>query len=162
MERTVGTRGFRVIALQVEVADEVRRTMVAPGYGHPAHAERATGSGPCRVCLRTFAVKADRRILFTHDPFDGLEREPLPGPIYVHARPCRRYPETAGFPEDLRSIPITLNGYGPGRTLLVQERVSATDAEEAIERILAKPEVGYVHVRNTDAGCYIARVERAD
>src|SRR6266567_1860884 len=129
MEVATRANGFRVIALPVEVADQVRRTMVAPGYGHPAHVDHATGYGPCRVCLRTFAVKADRRILFTHDPFHGLEPYPLPGPIYVHAKPCRRYPETAGFPEDLRSIPITLNGY--------------------------------VHVRNTEAGCYIARVERA-
>ncbi|SRR6266567_195760 len=161
MEVATRANGFRVIALPVEVADQVRRTMVAPGYGHPAHVDHATGYGPCRVCLRTFAVKADRRILFTHDPFHGLEPYPLPGPIYVHAKPCRRYPETAGFPEDLRSIPITLNGYGPGRTLLVQERLRATRAEEAIQRILGRPEVGYVHVRNTEAGCYIARVERA-
>src|ERR1700757_3827213 len=67
-------QSFRVAAIPSKVADLVRSTMRSPGYGHPAHAEVATGYGPCRHCLRDFEVGKDRRILFTYDPFHGIER----------------------------------------------------------------------------------------
>jgi hypothetical protein len=33
--------------------------------------------------------------------------------------------------------------------------------ESTLERLLALPDVEYVHVRDTSAGCYDLRVERA-
>jgi hypothetical protein len=78
------TQPFRVAAIPTKVADLVRSTMRSPGYGHPAHAEVATGYGPCRHCLRDFQVGKERRILFTYDPFHGIEPLPLPGPIFIH------------------------------------------------------------------------------
>lgn len=55
---------FRVVAIPDEIAESVRTKLVAPVYGHPAHAEVAKGYGPCRLCLRTFTVGAERRVLF--------------------------------------------------------------------------------------------------
>jgi len=152
--------GIRIVALPTDVAEEVRRTLLAPGYDHPAHLELAAGYGPCRVCLHTFESGVDKRILFTHDPFAGLEPYPLPGPIYIHAEACQPHPQDQGLPRDLVGIPVTLNGYGRGRALHVQERVPGAHAEAAIRRILDRPGVSYVHIRNTEAGCYIARAER--
>jgi hypothetical protein len=43
---------------------------------------------------------------------------------------------------------------------VARERVADGEVDAAIERLLAREEVGYLHVRNTQAGCYIARVER--
>src|SRR5512132_1092925 len=94
---------FRVAAIPTKVADLVRSSMRSPGYGHPAHAELATGYGPCRHCLRDFQVGKERRILFTYDPFHGIEPLPLPGPIFIHEEPCERFSEDAGFPADLRT-----------------------------------------------------------
>lgn len=152
---------YRTIAIPTSVAESVRATLASPRYGHPAHCEVAAGYGPCRHCLRTFLIGAERRILFTYDAFEGLERLPLPGPIFVHADACERYPEEGGFPERLRSYPLTLNGYGRGRRLAVQEYVEDGEVEAAIGRILARPEVDYIHVRDTEAGCYDLRIERA-
>ena len=45
---------FTVRGIPQEIADEVRRTRLSPGYGHPAHGEVARGSGPWRCCLQTF------------------------------------------------------------------------------------------------------------
>lgn len=45
---------YRVVALPKDIADQVRRTLKTPDYGHPAHAELAEGYGPRRECLRTF------------------------------------------------------------------------------------------------------------
>ena len=43
---------------------------------------------------------------------------------------------------------------------MARERVVNGEVDAALERLLAREGVGYVHVRNTEAGCYIARVER--
>src|SRR5437773_11378864 len=77
-------QSYRVVAVGDRIADAVRTTMLSPGYGHPAHADVATGHGPCRQCLRAFTVGADRRILFTYDAFYGKEDIPLPGPVFIH------------------------------------------------------------------------------
>jgi len=152
---------YRVVAIPQAVADSVRTTRSSPGYGHPAHAEVATGYGPCRLCLRDFRVGEERRILFTYDPFAGSEALPLPGPVFIHEAPCRRHGEDAGFPEDLRGRPLTLNAYARGRRLLAQEYLGDGGAEAGIESLLARPEVDYIHVRDTRAGCYDLRIERA-
>src|SRR5271154_3453345 len=99
---------IRIVAIPTEVADSVRLTMQAPVYGFPAHSEVATDAAPCRHCLRTFATGVDRRILFTYDRFAGIESLPQPGPVYIHARECERYSANAGFPEQIRGSPRTL------------------------------------------------------
>ena len=151
---------FRYVAIPTRVAEKVRETLASPGYGHPARVDVATGHGPCRHCLRTFDIGNERRILFTYDPFHGLEPFPLPGPVFVHEEPCERYPEDGGFPEDLRAHPLTLNAYGRGRRVIAQLRIDDGQVEDVLERLFADPAVAYVHVRDTAAGCYDLRVER--
>jgi hypothetical protein len=152
----------RVIAIPTPTTESVRATLKAPRYGHPAHTEVATGYGPCRHCLRAFHIGVEQRILFTYDPFDGLETLPLPGPIFVHAEACERYPEDAGFPKDLRAHPLTLNGYGRGRRLHAQEYVEGEQLDATVDRLFEDLDVSYIHVRDTNAGCYDLRLERAD
>jgi hypothetical protein len=151
---------YRAVAIGEGLAEKVRSTRRSPGYGHPVHAEVATGYGPCRLCLRDFSVGVERRLLFTLDPFHGLEPFPLPGPVFIHENECDRHPETAGFPADLLSHDLTLVGYARGRILRSEERVSGPEVERAIEHLLARDDVDYLHVRDT-AGCYDLRIERA-
>ena len=153
-------RRFRTVAIPTALADAVRATLRSPGYGHPAHAEVAAGYGPCRHCLRTFEVGEERRILFTLDPFHGLEPFPLPGPVFIHQEACERYTEEGGFPQELTVHPLTLCGYARGRVLREEVRVEGAEAEAELERLLARADVEYVHVRDTSAGCYDFRVER--
>jgi hypothetical protein len=152
---------FRTMAIPTALADKVRRTRVSPGYGHPAHAEVATGYGPCRHCLRTFEIGVDKRVLFTLDPFHGLEPLPLPGPVFIHEEECPRFGEGDGFPADLLPHALSLEAYARGRKLVAVEHLPGTEAPEAAERLLRRPEVDYVHVRDTKAGCYDFRIERA-
>jgi Protein of unknown function (DUF1203) len=134
--------------------------MRAPVYGFPAHAELASDDAPCRHCLRTFAAGKDRRILFTYDRFSGVELLPQPGPVYIHAGDCPRYSGDAGFPEQLRGSPRTLEGYGRGRRLMAQEFVQDGRFEPVIEKIFRQTEVDYIQVNSTTAGCYTFRIER--
>jgi hypothetical protein len=151
---------IRIVAIPTEVAEAVRATLRAPVYGFPAHSEVATDAAPCRHCLRMFAPGKDRRILFTYDRFAGVESLPQPGPIYVHADSCARYSEDGGFPEELRASPRTLEAYARGRRLVTQEYVADGRFESAIEKLLAHPNVDYLQVNSTTAGCFTFRIER--
>lgn len=153
---------FRIVALCDAVSTEARATNKAPGYGHPVHRDVAQGYGPCRSCLRPLAVGADERLLLTYDPFMELEQLPLPGPVYVHADECARYERVDAYPHDLRFIPTTLNAYQRGRRLRdVRYVASNGDAERTIDDLLGRSDVDYIHARNTEAGCYLFRIERA-
>jgi len=152
---------YRVLAVSEQLARKVRETRKSPGYGHPVHAEVATGYGPCRSCLRDFEIGVERRLLFTLDPFFGIEEFPLPGPVFVHEDECPRYPEDAGFPADILGHDLTLVAYGKGRHQRAEERATGADVEPTVARMLARPDVDYVLVRDTPAGCYDFRIEPA-
>ena len=149
---------YRVVALSQHTADEVRSSQRAPGYGHPAHVETATGSGPCRLCLEPFRTGEEERVLFTYNPFPDHGTMPCPGPIFVHKVPCSRY-EGAGFPPALLGLPLTLEGYDPIGLPLLRRSVIG-DPDGSVREVLARPQVAYAHLRNTTAGCFVARIER--
>lgn len=151
---------YRYAGIPAALAAQARQTLTSPQYGHPAHREVAKGTGPCRLCLRTFEVGQEDRLLFTYQPFLEAGALPAPGPIFVHADGCARY-DALALPPDFRSLPIVVEGFRSGGTLVVQTRVSAEPAESVIERAFAEPEVAYVHLRNGEAGCFMARVDRA-
>jgi hypothetical protein len=150
---------FRVFPIPAAIADAARATGRSPQYGHPVHRELATGTGPCRSCLATFDVGRDERILFTYDPFEGLDPYPLPGPVFVHADPCAPH-TSANLPPLLRNLPLVFEGLGERREQRGREFASGIEIEGAIHRLFQDPAVAYLHVRNAEAGCYIARVER--
>jgi hypothetical protein len=152
---------FRITAIPTEIAESVRATLKAPLYGFPAHAEPATDAAPCRHCLRIIEPGKCNRILFTYDRFTGVETLPQPGPVYIHAQSCPRYSEKAGFPEELRNSPRTLEAYARGRQLLAQEYVADGKYEAAIERLFSDSRVDYVQVNSTTAGCFTFRIGRA-
>jgi len=153
---------IRVIAMPTEIADAVRNTHKDPRYGHPAHTEIAGQGAPCRHCLQIIAAGSEKATLFTYDAFEGSESLPLPGPVYIHAEACERYPEDGGFPAILRKSPRTLNGYARGRRLVATEYVENADVDAGIEKLFTRTDVDYIHVRSTTAGCYTFRIERAD
>jgi hypothetical protein len=147
---------FIVRGVPQEVADEVRRTRRSPGYGHPAHLEVATGTGPCRCCLRTFVPGEDRRLLFTYRP-PGRGSVTAPGPVFIHAGHCQAF-AGEGFPEGLRMLPLAIEA----RT--ADSRVTAFCAarsapETRIQRLFTAPDAQWLQLRHAEAGCFIAMVD---
>lgn len=153
-------QNVRVVAIETEIAEQVRATLKAPVYGFPAHSEVAGDEAPCRHCLRTIEP-GERRILFTYNRFTGKETLPQPGPVYIHADGCERYSENAGFPDELRSSPRTVEAYASGRKLKAQEYVKDGRFEPVFDKLLANPEVDYLQINSTTAGCFTFRVEHA-
>jgi Protein of unknown function (DUF1203) len=150
---------YKVIALPAAVAEAVRSTMCSPDYGYPAYREVATGTGPCRSCLRPFAVGKEERILFTYQPFDRLGL-PSPGPVFIHARPCVRY-EGSSIPPELRSIPLVVEGFSEDGQSLGRLAVGERDPDQVIVERFIETGVDYLHLRHGEAGCFIARIEPA-
>ena len=138
---------FRVLPIPAAIAEKTRHTGKSAQYGHPAFSEVAKGYGPCRQCLKTFRTGEESRTLFTYNPFDGLDSYPSPGPVFIHEKPCEPF-AGAGFPKELRSIPMVLEAYGDARSLLAHERIRDGVVEPAIERLLEIDGVRYLHVRN--------------
>jgi hypothetical protein len=80
--------------------------------------------------------------------------------FYLRMTACPRYAADAGFPEELRGSPRTLEAYARGRRLVAQEIVADGRFEPAIEKLFANREVEYVQVNSTTAGCFTFRIER--
>jgi hypothetical protein len=152
-------QSVRIVAIDTQVAEQVRATLKAPVYGFPAHLEVAEDTAPCRHCLRLIAPK-ERRVLFTYDCFTGKESLPQPGPVYIHAHGCQRYPETGGFPEELRNSPRTVEAYARDRKLQAHEYVTDGRFEPVIERLFANRNVDYLQINSTTAGCFTFRIDR--
>lgn len=152
---------YRVRGIPDTIASTARASLRSPQYGHPAHVEMATGYGPCRLCLRTFEVGAEERLLFTYQPFTDPAALPAPGPVFIHRVPCGRY-DAPQLPEMLRPLPLVVEGYGDEGALLLQRRVGADDADAVIEAVLSHPDARYAHLRNAEAGCFIARIDPSE
>lgn len=149
---------YKVVPINKEIADRVRKTMVSPHGGLPAFSSVANGYGPCRSCLKTFRQSVEERIYISYDPFAGLSDLPLPGPVFIHTEPCEEY-SSDEFPVDLSSIPMLLEGYGEHSRLMTTAPVDVETVDDQIVDALAAPGVNFIHLRNAEAGCFIARIE---
>ncbi len=152
--------GYRIVAVQTQISNEVRVTGRSPGYGHPAVREVATGTGPCRSCLGLFSVEYEERLLFTYQPASGEETLGAPGPVFIHAEDCGRF-EGVGFPEDLLRLPLLVEGRTHDGRVLRSERTPGEGAEDVIGACFAEPEIDFLFLRHGEAGCHIARVDRS-
>jgi hypothetical protein len=50
-------------------------------------------------------------------------------------------------------------GYDNCGILITREKIERDSVETQIEGILAAPTVEYIHIRNAEAGCFVARIE---
>ena len=152
---------FKVTPIPASVAEEVRRTGRAPGFGsHPVKTSAASekGYGPCRLCLRQ-TRKGELRLLFNYNPYPEPEEVSVVGPIFIHQDPCEPFKDE-GFPEELRSLPMVLRGHLQEGAGLVNRRLNGQKPEEVIEALFRDPKIAFISIQNAEAACFIARVER--
>ena len=151
---------YKVSPLPADITAEVRNTLVSPQYKSlRADVSIANGYGPCRSCLRVFEQGTDRRIYFTYNSFDGMAKLPDPGPIFIHHHECVPFGRD-GFPRDLLGLPVLLEAFGDESRLVAREAMEADRIDDQIRFIFSNPEVRFINLRNAEAGCFIARVER--
>jgi len=151
---------YRVVAIPGEISSEVRRTLISPQYKSlAANVSVANGYGPCRSCLQVFDQGTDRRIYLTYNSFDGLSPLPDPGPIFIHENECSRF-ESDGFPPDILDLPVYLEAFADESRLVERVAMNREDVNSQVTDLFASDQVRFINLRNAEAGCFIARVER--
>ena len=81
--------------------------------------------------------------------------------IFVREGAVREFDEVDVVPEVLRPRTISLRAFDDRQMMLDAELVEGRAVEHAIERLLARDGVAYLHAHYATRGCYAARIERA-
>jgi hypothetical protein len=144
----------RLAAMRAKGADE---------FGNVWKPYPAAGGEPLRCCLRT-ADPAESIVLMTYTPWTRTDPWMEAGPVFVHSGPCAGYTETGTYPAAFVGSRRMLNTFDRdgARAYGHITFVGPDDDHDATVRaLLANPEIGFVHVRSTDAGCFTFEARRA-
>ena len=83
-----------------------------------------------------------------------------PGPVFIHAGHCEAFAGT-GFPEELRALPLAFEARETGSRVSELSARPDVPAEAQIDVLFREYEARWLHLRHAEAGCFIARVDRA-
>lgn len=155
---------FKIVPVKKEYAMMIRSTM-RDDFGRPVIEQIAAGFGPCRVSLKPFVPGKDRRLLLSYSPFSIDNAFNQPGPIFIHNNEVEEYGDVNRFPPEIKTdkanFPLSLIGYDNNQMMVFTKLVGDSDIDELIEKIFdERPEVEYLHARNSEAGCFICKIER--
>ena len=155
---------FRIVPLSKEYAATIRAAK-KDDFGNDLTAQLATGKGPCRVSLQPFVPGKDRRLLLSHSPFSIDNAFNQPGPVFIHQNEVEPYSDIHRFPPEIKadkkSFPLTLMGYNKDQNMIYTRIVGDDDADVLIIAIFEEhPAVDYLHARNSQACCFICKIER--
>jgi len=156
---------FRIVPLAKELAHRIRQSR-KDDFGNDVIEQIATGHGPCRVSLMPFAPGEDKRLLFSHSPFNERNAFNQNGPVFIHAKEVEPYSDIYRFPPAIKAdqvnFPLSLIGYCSKQKMVFTKLIGDADVDELIVQIFNEhPQVEFLHARNAEACCYICKIERA-
>lgn len=133
-------------------------------YGLAPETMISTGSGhPCRHCLGNID-EGEALLVFAYRPFPAIQPYAETGPIFLHAKPCRRYRAEEVQPPVLEtSRDYILRGYGTDDRIVYGTGavVLKDDVHTYAQGLLASADIAYIHVRSARNNCYQCRIDRA-
>jgi hypothetical protein len=157
-------RNFKIIPLSAETADNIRKSK-KDAFGNNVLVQVANGAGPCRQSLQPFTPGKDKRILFSYSPFStpGLFAET--GPVFIFETAVASYQDIYRFPAAIKAdkinFPLSLIGYNGNDSMVYTQLVGGEDIEDLIEQVFDnRVDINYLHVRNSEACCFICKIER--
>jgi hypothetical protein len=115
---------------------------------------------PCRVSLRD-AEPGETVLLLNYEHLSVATPYRSRHAIFVRENAEEVHPEIDEIPESLRIRLLSLRAFDRAGMLRDADVVQGSDLAAAIERMLAQPEVEYLHLHNAKPGCFAARVDRA-
>ena len=118
---------------------------------------------PCRHCLTDVAA-GEEYLILAHRPFPEMQPYAETGPVFLHAGPCKRYPEAAETPDMfLDREQYLMRGYGTDDRILygTGQIIPTTALSDAAGALLENPDVAYIHLRSASNNCFQCRIERA-
>ncbi len=154
--------GFEITPVAEQVCRHVRQQRTDPIYGYAYDVAESVagpnGYGPCRQCLKKF-TEGERRLLFLYNPF-STEIGDFAGPIFIHEQECTPFPAGDAFPDQLRDLPLLLRSYDTNGHFLAEIYPEDRSIEAGISELFDTPAAHEVHIRNTQAKCFVAKAAR--
>ena len=115
---------------------------------------------PCRVSLRD-AQPGERALLLNYEHQDADTPYRSRYAIFVTAGAQQASLEPGELPPVFHGRPLAVRAFSGAGMLLEAGMGLGAEVKPVIERLLAMPDVAYLHVHNAMHGCYSARVDRA-
>lgn len=115
---------------------------------------------PCRVSLEDAEPGETVLLLnYEHQPADTPFR--ASHAIYVREGQAAAELATGEIPGLFRHRMMSLRAFSAQGMMLAAEVSPGAELEPVVERLLAKPDVAYLHAHYAAMGCYAARIDRA-
>lgn len=117
-------------------------------------------SAPDRIELRD-AEPGESVLLLNHEyleldtPYRGRHA------IFIREGALTAFDAVDQVPDALRRRLLSLRAFSADGMMVDADVVDGTSIEGLIERLLARPEVAFVHAHHARRGCYAARIERS-
>lgn len=121
---------------------------------------RANDTSPCRVSLDE-ATPGDRLLLINHVHQPAETPYRASHAIFVAEGSTRRAVYRDSVPPVMRTRPLSIRAFDAAHMMIDADLVDGAAAEPLIERMLANPDVAYLHVHFAKRGCFAATVVRA-
>lgn len=81
--------------------------------------------------------------------------------IFVREGATRAYDAVGEIPEVMRLRLLSLRAFDADGMMVDADVAEGDGVEALVERLLANPDVAYIHVHNAKRGCYSGRIDRA-
>lgn len=164
--RTVGKtageagRAFTVVAIAQADLDRIR-IQGQDDFGNPldVFVTQHAGGTQLRCCLR-YAFPGERVMLIAYRPSERGGPYAEVGPVFVHADRCAGYADSTEYPVSFRDRRRLFRAYGPDGRQVDNQIVEPAEVDAAIEELLGRPEIEFIHSRNVLAGCYMFTITR--
>ena len=152
---------FRLTALERDRVEDLFELTDEELAARGARRMRADGKPgyPCRLSLED-AAPGEEVILLHHLHHDVASPYRAAGPIFVRTGAVTARPRVGEVPEMLKARPQSIRAYDDRAMMVAAEVVDGADVPRAIERLLEREEVAYLHLHNAGPGCFNCRVER--
>jgi len=155
---------FKIVPLSAAFVSQIRKTNI-DNFGNPVYEQLATGKGPCRISLKPFNVGQDIRLVFAYSPFSENNAFNQSGPVFIHKNEVEEYSDIYNFPKEIKAdkenFPLSLIGYSKEQKMIFTKLVGDHDIDLLIAEIFeTKSDVEYLHARNSEACCFICKIER--
>lgn len=152
----------RIAPIPLAFLDRVRAKRV-DDLDQPVKCVSAVGGEPCRDVLRR-AFPGEELILASFTPFTLSGPYKEFGPVFVLAHdssePVGRDAILAGAPQDYLRAQFVIRAYSEAEEIIGAELLEAENAQAAVDRFFARPEVAFLHVRFPAYGCFACRLDQ--
>ena len=158
------TSQLEAVAIPAEYLKRIR-AQGHDDYGTPFEVRTGEPGDQLRCCL-THSTESDRFMLISYAPLAGRASGALApydevGPLFVHADECPGYAGN-GIPRKwFDGKTKILRAYNHVGGIHGGKIVGPSDDVEAeASRLLADPEVAFLHARNAEYGCFMMEIRK--